>query len=95
MRQAFAPQVRDSFRTRESKSIRQGYRFNPTAFDGTSSAASVIDMEDVNAFAFHWPSPVGRVGKTVRISLPLTSTGLASIRMKAVTAGTEPLLTQV
>jgi 1,4-alpha-glucan branching enzyme len=31
----------------------------------------------------------------VRISLPLTSTGLASIRMKAVTAGTEPLLTQV
>ena len=31
----------------------------------------------------------------MRSSPPLTSTGLASIRMNAVTAGTEPLLTQV
>ena len=34
-------------------------------------------------------------GKTVRISSPLTSTGLASIKMNAITAGTEPLLTHV
>jgi len=39
--------------------------------------------------SFRW------IGKTVRSSPPLTSTGLASIRMNAVTAGTEPLLTQV
>jgi hypothetical protein len=38
---------------------------------------------------------VSYAGKTVCSSLPLTSTGLASIRMKAATAGTEPLLTQV
>ena len=34
-------------------------------------------------------------GTRVRISVPLTSTGLASIKMNAITAGTEPLLTHV